>query len=79
MSQRDTILKEIKDVPEDRLEELQQFIHSLLSPSPLGKERKQKILSFAGAFKDMTDKDFDDFVTETKRVRSGLFNRAIDL
>jgi len=79
MSQRDTILNEIKDVPEDRLEELQQFIRTLLSQSPANDDRRKKILSFAGAFRDMNDLDFADFEAETKRMRADLFSRNIEI
>jgi len=74
-----TILKELKDVPVNRLEELSQFIHAL-TPNKKQKEiSKQKILSFGGAFKDMKAKEYNDFLKHTKNTRTNLMDRNITL
>jgi len=76
-----TILKELKDVPVSRLGELYQFVHSMTpatKQSASGKLRK-KILSFGGAFRDMSNKDYSDFLKQTKKTRTKLFDRNIDL
>lgn len=74
-----TILKEMKDVPVSRLEELYQFVHAL-TPKPKQKESlRRKILSFGGAFSDMTNKDYADFLSQTKKTRAKIFDRNIDL
>ncbi len=74
-----SILKELKDIPSDRLEELYQYIHSL-NPKKKGSEKlRKKILSFAGAFSEMSKKDYKDFLKQTKKTRSKLFNRNVDL
>ncbi|MEO5651143.1 MAG: hypothetical protein ABIR03_14630 [Ginsengibacter sp.] len=73
-----TILEELNDVPADRLGELHAFINSLKIPGEKLEKRK-KILSFAGAFNDMSQSDYDDFVKETKKTRSKLFDSEIDL
>lgn len=74
-----TILKELKDFPADRLDELHQFIQSLI-PTAKQKERdRKKILSFGGAFGDMSKKDYSDFVRQTKKSRVKLFDRATGL
>lgn len=76
-----TILKEMKDIPVDRLEEVYQLVHSL-NPNKklyaLGGLRK-KILSFSGAFSDMSSKDYADFLKQTKQARAKLFDRKIVL
>ena len=74
-----TILKEMKDVPVSRLEELYQFVHAL-TPKPKQKESlRKKILSYGGAFSDMTSKDYSDFLNQTKKARTKLFDRNIEL
>lgn len=72
-----SILKELKDLPADRLEEVQKFIHSLNLSKRSGSMRK-KILSFAGAFSEMSDQDYQDFVNETRSVREDLFDRTVE-
>ena len=74
-----SILKELKDLPSDKLEELYQYIHSL-NPKKKGSEQlRKKILSFAGAFSEMSKKDYKDFLKQTKKTRTKLFNRNVDL
>ncbi|MBL0048805.1 MAG: hypothetical protein IPP32_11995 [Bacteroidetes bacterium] len=73
------ILKEMKEVPANRLEDLYQFVHSL---TPLAKQTetlRKKILSYGGVFNDMSNKDYKDFVSQTKKTRSKLFDRKIEL
>jgi len=74
-----TILKEIKDVPVDRLEELYQFIQSLTPKNKSTEQLRKKILSFGGAFGDMSSEDYKDFVSLTKDTRAKLFDRNIEL
>ncbi len=73
------ILKELKEVPVDRLEELYQFVHSLTPKTKQSENIRKKILSFGGAFSDMSDKDYSDFLNHTKKVRTKLFDRNNDL
>jgi hypothetical protein len=73
------ILDEIKDVPERRLEELYQFVHSLTTKTNQTELTRKKILSFGGAFSDMSNDDYADFLNETKKSRTKLFDRTIEL
>ena len=73
------ILKEMKDVPVNRLEELYQFIHSMTPTTKHSVSLRKKILSFGGAFSDMSCKDYSDFLVQTKKARTELFDRKIDL
>lgn len=74
-----TILEELNDVPVDKLPELHNYINSLkINTKKSGKSRKE-ILSFAGIFNNMSQNDYDDFVKETKKTRSELFDREINL
>lgn len=72
-----SILKEIKDVPVDRLEEVYQFVHSLTLPTQISDTRRKKILSYAGCFSDMDDADYEDFVAHTQQTRSKLFEMTM--
>ena len=74
-----SILKELKNIPSDRLEELYQYIHSL-NPKKKGSEQlRKKILAFAGSFDGMSKKDYSDFLKQTKKTRAKFFNRNVDL
>ncbi len=71
------ILKEMKDVPVNRLEELYQFVHSLTPSTKKTDAARKKILSFGGAFSDMSNKDYEDFLKTTKKTRTKLFDRNV--
>jgi uncharacterized SAM-dependent methyltransferase len=74
-----TILKELKDVPVNRLEELYQFVNSLTPKINQKESSRKKIISFGGSFGDMSDKDYADFLSQTKKARTTLFVRNLDL
>jgi len=74
-----TILEELNDVPADRLSELHSFINSLKISTKKSEKKRKEILSFAGAFKGMSQEDYDDFVKETRKTRARLFEREIKL
>jgi len=78
MTTRNKILKELKNVPANRLDEAYSYIHSLTEKKETA-ALKDQILSFAGAFNDMDEKDYEDFVAETKNIRSTLFDREVSL
>lgn len=74
-----TILKELKNVPVDRLEDLYSIIRSLRANTKKPGSTSKKILSFAGSFGDMIEKDYREFLQQTKDTRNDLFDRDINL
>jgi hypothetical protein len=73
------IIKELKDVPVNRLEELYQLVHSMTPKTKQTESLRKKILSFGGAFSDMSNKDYTEYLNQTKKSRTKLFDRNIDL
>ncbi len=69
------ILKEMRDIPVNRLEELYEYVHSLNPKTKKTENLRKKILSFGGAFSDMNEKDYSAFLNETKKTRTKLFDR----
>ena len=74
-----TILKEINDLPASRLDEVYEFVHSLNTNTKQKENSRKKILSFAGAFSDMPQKEYADFKKYTKAAREKLFDRNIEI
>jgi len=74
-----TILKELKDFPADRLDELHQFIQSLIPTSKQKERDRKKILSYGGSFGSMSKKNYAAFVRHTKKTRAKLFDRRVEL
>ena len=79
MSTLNTIIKEMKDVPVNRLEELYQFIHAMTPRTKHSDSLRKKILSFGGAFSDMSSSDYAEFLNQTKKTRTELANRKFDI
>jgi len=79
MLKLDSILKEIKNVPEHRLEELQAYIHSLTPKAGRSESQQRKIVSFAGIFNDMSDEDYAAFLDHTVHTRKNLFDRNLGI
>ncbi len=75
----EAILKEMKTIPADRLEEVYQFVHTLSPKHTTSANRRKKILSFSGAFSDMKKSDYTDFVKKIKKTRKELFSRPVNL
>lgn len=75
----DNILREIKDVPVNRLEELYQLVHSLTPKTKQTETIRKKILSFGGAFSDLSNEDYSEYLDQTKKTRANLFDRKIAL
>lgn len=83
MTTFNAILKEMKDVPVNRLEEVYQFVTSMTSnvkqESRSNIKLRKKILSSGGILKEMSDEDYADFVSQIRKTREQLFDRKISL
>lgn len=73
------ILKHIKDVPDNRLEELYKFVQTLNAPTKTTETLRKKILSFGGSFSDMSESEYEGFINHTKKTRENLFDRKVNL
>lgn len=74
------ILKELNDLPVEKLEDVYEYIHAIKEHGKKTRAKdKKKIMSFAGAFASMNDADFADLKDELKRSRSEMFNRKNDV
>ena len=69
------LIKEIKNIPDHRLDEVYEFIHALNQGKKKNIAQRKKILAFAGSFSDMSDKEYAAFLSNTKKTRTLLFNR----
>ena len=74
-----TIINEIKRVPVYRLDEIYHFVHSMNQEAKDKEARVKEIMSFAGSLSDMSKKDYNEYLRETRRVRKQLFRRKVKL
>lgn len=73
-----TILRELREVPSDRMDDLYHFIHSLNPKNKKSDSQRKKIMAFAGIFSDMSEADYADFKRETSQTRMLLFDRKFE-
>jgi hypothetical protein len=69
------VQKEIELIPEDKLSDLYNFIHYFRLGIELSSGDAQQTMRFAGSWRDMPDKDFDDFTREIAERRQQAFSR----
>ena len=74
-----TLIKEIKQIPKDKLGEVHKFIKSLNQNSKRHNSSKKDLMSFAGSWKDISEEDFKNITKEIKRTRKNLFSRKIKI
>lgn len=66
---------------ESSIKKVEQTITRLLIEEQEKNKAKNRdlIMSMAGAWNDMTDQDFNDYLQETKNVGNDMFSRNIEL
>jgi len=72
------VIKEIELIPLEKLNEVYDFVRFLRMGLEKTKVNKEKILSFAGCWKDMPDEVFDNFIEEIGQRRREAFLRRRD-
>lgn len=76
---RTKLLSEINLIPEEKLEELYNFIHYFRVGVEASKGTHEKIMQFAGSWGDMSDETFADLNEEIiARRKQAFLNRKSD-
>jgi hypothetical protein len=70
-----SILQKLSTLPVDYLQQVEEFLSQLGEEVQSKEENRQKIMSFAGAWQDMPQEDFDDYLREAKKTGTRLLNR----
>ena len=76
---RDKVVKEIDKIPENGLKEIYDFIRAFRLRSQNKGNESKHIIDFAGCWKAMPDKEFDNFTREIERRRARAFSRRHNL
>ncbi len=76
---RRKVIEEIQRLPDEKLSELYNVIHSFRIGVEHGSQSYQdNIMQFAGCWDDMPDHEFDDWLNEISERRSRAFVGRID-
>ena len=74
-----SILRDLSRLPADYLGEVEAFLHRIIQEIAAKEQNAQQMLSFAGAWGDMPDKDFEEYLQHARKTKEELFNRDIEL
>ena len=74
-----SLFKEIRDLPADKLDEVYKFVHQMHPKRKRNESIRKKTLAFAGTFNDMGEKGYRDFTKELRKIRKNLFTRKVNL
>lgn len=71
---KDELIHEISLLPEEKLGEVYNLIHSFRLGAEETKQKENDILSFSGSWKDIDEKVFDGFLSDISERRSKAFS-----
>ena len=72
---RDKVIEELKLIPEYKLSEIYDFIHYFRIGLQESKGNIDKIMEFAGCWKEMSENLFNEFLEEIRQRRNLAFSR----
>ena len=76
-----TLINEINQVPVNFLQEVYNIIHSynITTAEKQEKNDRKNILKFAGSWCNMSDKEYDEIMSEINNSKSEMFSREVKL
>ena len=76
--ERTQVYEEIDRIPEERLPEIYNLLHSFRLGLERAEDQDLSVMSFAGSWKDMPDEAFAAFTQEVADRRQQAFSRRRD-
>ncbi len=73
-----SILRKLSHLPASYLEDIDRYLSELGKKAKPKNSKVDKIMSFAGAWKDMDDQEFEGLMANIIEGRESLFNRTIE-
>ncbi len=74
-----SILQKLGTLPVDYLQQVEAFLSQLGEEVQSKEENRQKSMSFAGAWQDMPQEAFDDYLKDAMRAGNEAFGRETGL
>ena len=74
-----SILSQLSLVPVDYLQQIDVYLRNLSKEIRRKEHNRSLVLSLAGAWNDMPETDFQDFLITSKKMGNEIFNRQIEL
>jgi len=74
-----SVLHNLSLIPEEYLAQVNTFLSILKEKTEHKAQNRKEILKLAGAWSDMSEKDFEEFLNIAKKSGSSLFDREVEL
>ena len=71
---REKLINEITKIPDEKVSDVFDFVHYFRLGLGVKSSDPEKILQLAGSWEDMSNDDFDKFLTEMKTRRKNAFS-----
>ncbi|NIU02102.1 MAG: hypothetical protein GWN01_14700 [Nitrosopumilaceae archaeon] len=72
---REKVVKEVNQIPEEKLAQVLDLIHHFRLGLQLSKKKTAKVTDFAGCWKDMPEDVYQDFIRDITQRRHTAFSR----
>lgn len=72
-----SVLGKLSAIPAEYLQQVDDYLAMIQAKAKVDKAKA--IMAFAGAWSDMSEKDFAGYLEETKKVGKELFSRKVEL
>jgi len=70
---KNKLLEEISKIPDDRVPEIFDFLHYFRIGLNIKTTNPQKVLQLAGSWNDMSENEFEDFLSDIASRRKNAF------
>ncbi|MCB0519742.1 MAG: hypothetical protein H6577_16625 [Lewinellaceae bacterium] len=74
-----SVLEKLSHIPVEYLQQVDAYLSSLVEKAQKKKGKEKAVKSFAGAWSDMSEEDFQDYLKAAKETGNELFNRQVEL
>ena len=74
-----SVLQNLSQIPEEYMTQVNIFLSSLKDKIQHKAHNREEILTLAGAWSDMSESDFEEYLKAAKDSGTSLFDREVDL
>ena len=74
-----SILFKLSRVPVESLPQIDAYLENFMSENGAKRHNREAILSLAGSWNEMSESDFEEYLSEAKRSGGEMFDRDVTL
>lgn len=74
-----SVLFKLSRVPVESLAQIDAYLENLMSETQKQRHNREAILALAGSWNEMSESDFEEYLSEAKRSGGEMFNHDVTL